>query len=227
MVLAAPHEVIAPGEPGPVYWTHFPAAAVQADWRDPNEAHRAVMRLFPRTLPGDQDRRRADAGILFRVEPSPAGLSVLVQSCVPPETIPVGGESMSVHPRNWKPAGGETIVLRVAVNPTIRGRNAQGRETVKGFVAPDQMAEWLNGKFKGSLTGLTVLTHARDSYAMRGKGRGRRLVIDIVDVLATVANSDVFDEVRRAGVGRSKAYGCGLVTASRAVAVEADEIVAE
>lgn len=68
------------------YWTSFPALAISGvDWDDHDEAHKAVMRMFPRDLAGPSEQRRATSGILFRRDVLNGVPTILVQSSIPPE----------------------------------------------------------------------------------------------------------------------------------------------
>ncbi|WP_101525907.1 type I-E CRISPR-associated protein Cas6/Cse3/CasE [Nocardioides houyundeii] len=206
----------------PVYWTTFPAGSVQADWSDLAAAHRAVMRLFPTTLPGAPVERRATAGILFRVDNIGGVPTVLVQSSVPPESVPIEGRTMTVTGRGWENRNGDLIALRVAVNPIIRGKSqalpgVPKKDVTRGVVPAEGISAWLSAKLAGAVTDLEVVNHYRDTYRFGPKGAKRSLVIDTVDAIATVSDARLLDAVRREGLGRSKAYGCGLITARPAM----------
>lgn len=203
-----------------IVWTQFPAEAIQADWTNPAEAHQAVMALYPRTLAGSAAERRAHNQVLFRLDNLDGILTVFVQSSVIPEKIPPQARMMTVSDHAWRATAGDRVMFRVAVNPvtrrTVKSPQSDGsvsRTTVTGVVAPDALVPWLAARTGRALGEMTVLDHFRDTLVVR-EGRARRkLVIDTVDALAVVADSDAFDQLRRDGVGRSRAYGCGLLTA--------------
>lgn len=239
MALHAPESLTPPTEaPTPVYWTTFPARAIQNDWADPNAAHRAVMRLFPTTLPGPAHERRAAAAILYRLDNIGGELTVLVQSNRMPESIPLEGRAMTVTDRGWDNATGDLIAFRVAVNPVIRGkvpkttqptnprtRNSGNgpvtakRDQTRGTVTPEDLPAWLAYRLGDAVTDITIVNHVRDVHrAARNNSNGPTIItIDTIDAIATVTNPTELDRLRRTGIGRSKAYGCGLITARRAI----------
>lgn len=203
-----------------VVWTQFPAEAIQADWTNPADAHRAVMALFARTLAGSADERRAHSQVLYRLDNLDGILTVFVQSAVVPEKIPPAARMMTVTDAAWQTGLGDRVMFRVAVNPvtrrTVKSTQPDGtvaRSTVTGVVGPDDLLPWLTTRFGGALDEVTMLDHFRDTFTLR-EGRARRkLVVDTVDAVGIVTDPAAFDRLRREGVGRSRAYGCGLLTA--------------
>lgn len=224
MGLAAPEQVTT------VHWTRFPASALaDVDWSDHHDAHRAIMRLFPRLLDGPPSERRAANGILYRVDVLAGEAVVLIQSAVVPQMLPVGARTMIVPERAWTFRTGDRIAFRVAVNPvrrrTVRPEGAAPavtgeqrdrtgqRDTVVGAVAVNDMPTWLTAKMSDAVTDLEVVSHFRDET-----GHGpQKVIIDTLDCIATVANTHTLGALRQQGIGRAKAYGCGLLTAQRAL----------
>lgn len=239
MAAHAPEPMTEPGTAtgSPVYWTTFPARSVPVDWSEPAAAHRAVMRLFPARLPGPAHERRAAAAILFRLDNVGGELTVLIQSNQMPESIPAEGRAMTVTDRGWDTEAGDLIAFRVAVNPVIRGkvtlevqpdkprqrRSGNGpvvakKDRTRGIVAPNDLPAWLAARLGDSVTNVTIVNHYREVYRTPSqRGRTRSLTIDTVDAIAEVNNPETLDRLRREGVGRSRAYGCGLITARPAV----------
>lgn len=205
-----------------VVWTQFPAEAIQADWTNPIDAHRAVMALFPRTLAGEGGARRAPSQILYRLDNLDGILTVFVQSGVVPEKIPPAARMMTVNDNAWRTQVGDRVMFRVAVNPitrrnvkTPRADGGVSRSTVTAVVAPDDLVTWLSARTGHALTDLSVLDHFRDTLTLTEGRKRRRLVVDTIDAVAVVTDPQAFEELRREGVGRSKSYGCGLLTARR------------
>lgn len=219
------------------------ADGAQVDWSDHRAAHRAVSRLFAPRLPGAAEERRAAAGILYRVDLVRPGdpAVVLVQSLVPPELTPALSRTTEVSLRAWAFEPGDRVAVRVAVNPVRRttrhfadaakstmspesnlagrdverdasGRRSRGPVKQTAVVVPvAEIEPWLLGKLGDTLTGVEILNHFRDKLCSGAQA----LVVDTFDLVAEVADANALDALRLAGVGRGKAYGCGLITARR------------
>lgn len=229
-----------------IYWTQFPAPALTGagglpvDWTDHRAAHRAVSRLFAPTLPGEPGTRRAEAGILYRLDVLVPGepAIVLVQSLVPPELTPQLSRTTEVNRRAWDFSDGDRIAVRLAVNPVRRttrhyldadktrpvefsnqargegARVVRDRSHTKQTASVVPAAEvegWMVGKLDRTLEDVEVVNHFRDTLS----SGPQKLVVDTFDLLATVADKPGFHRLRVEGIGRAKAYGCGLVTARR------------
>ncbi len=227
-----------------VYWTQFECDALtgpdggSVDWSDHVAAHKAVSRLFPQRLPGDEKERRKGAGILYRVDQIQHGQSprVLVQSLVTPELTPQNSRTTEVSKQAWSPESGERIVFRVAVNPVRRTtmhyadaamkiplenahlkRRDDGRrdrsftKQTASAVKPEDLFEWLGAKLTPALRDIAITSHFRDVT----QSGAHRLIVDAFDAEATVNDSDTLHQLRIFGVGREKAYGCGLLTVKR------------
>lgn len=213
------------------------------DWSDHRASHRAVSRLFPPKLPGQPGVRRAAAGLLYRLDVMAPGqpATVIVQSIVPPELTPALSRSTEVSRRGWDLVEGDRIALRVAVNPVRRTtrhyvdatkkqqteqsnteastpvRTADGTrdrthtKQTATVVPVDEVEAWLLTKFGDCLVDVEFVSHFRDKLLSGPQS----LVVDTFDLVATVQQGQEFERLRLAGVGRAKAYGCGLITAKR------------
>jgi len=192
------------------------------DWADHGEAHRAVMRLFNPRLPGESHQRRAAAGVLYRVDLQPDGEPlILVQTRQPVELLPPSARALTVPEARWRIPDGQRIMFRVAVNPlsrrTVKSEGAKRREVVQ-VVAANDMDAWLTRKIESSVKVEWVVNRVRSVTKRRRGGLGGRatppqVVVDTVDVVGVVCDSEAFTRLRLEGVGRAKAYGCGLLTA--------------
>ena len=211
--------VIAPGKvvavTGVVFWTRFPARALpRTNWSDHIDAHKAVMRLFPVWLDGPVDERRKHAKILFRIDILNGEPVVMVQSSVAPEMLPAGARTMQVSNVAWAVEAGATVRFRAAVRAIKRN----GRAKTETVVPAAEAEAWFAARLGTSVTGLDILNHARDEYRhtkKAGKNTPSHIVVDVFDCLAQIADVEVFDRLRIEGLGRSKAYGAGLLTAQR------------
>lgn len=191
------------------------------DIDSPTFRHRAVMGLF------DKIEGRAESGILFRLD-RVAGQApyFLVQSAVEP-AVPEGISGVEV--REFEPprlAEGQPVSLRVAVNAVRRkteevGGKKKTRVTSVPFDFDEEALEagdttvspWLARKLSPALRELEVVNHVRDVLKdPQAKGGSKALQVDTVDAIAVVADPAALDELIRKGVGREKAYGCGLLS---------------
>lgn len=220
-----------------VHWTQFPAAAITdrhgnpLDWLDHMAAHKAVSKLFPARLPGEPQARRAEAGVLYRLDIVDAVPTVLVQSLVPPELVPAGHRTITVPGTALAGGVGQRVAFRLAVNPVVRttrhyedaakrtvahGSNVAGgqatrtghRKQTARVVRPDEITEWVAAKVAPALGDIEIMSHRRDKTR---SGR-HQIAIDTIDGVATVTDPNALCRLRLTGVGRSKAYGCGLLT---------------
>lgn len=214
------------------------------DWSDHKAAHRAVSRLFQPRLPGAADERRTESGILYRVDVlgPDAEPIVLVQSLLAPELTPREHRSIEVSRRSWDVEAGAQVAFRIAVNPVTRTtryyldskketpapwsnaagtteiprtesgkRDRSGAKATARVVPVGEVAAWLANKVDGALGDLQVINHFRD----KTRSGNHVVAVDTFDGIATVTDPDVLSSLRVAGVGRSKSYGCGLLTVTR------------
>jgi CRISPR system Cascade subunit CasE len=207
--------VIAPEQIGTIIWTAVPAHELQVrNWADFEQVHRAVMALFSRDLPGDEASRRAESGILFRVDNTPAGKVVLVQSTVPatkptPETVVKDVSAVLRIPP------GTPVRFRVAVNAVARNSvTTDGhRRVIERPLDEALVGHWLAGKLAPALEQVSVLHQQRAVHRpLSGRHSARVMQVDVVDGVATIANTGHLAELLVGGVGRGKAYGCALLT---------------
>lgn len=161
----------------------------------PDSVHRAVMAAFP----DGGDNARAEWRILHRLEPG----SVLVQSGVP-------GNWASILP--WSayqqrtithdPIEGQRYLFRMAINPV---------STRNGRRIPITAEAWLERRNIGAsleIQDVSYTTHYDRSSS------GHRVVTEVATVSGSLVVSDVprFTDVLCNGLGRGRAYGCGLVS---------------
>lgn len=200
-----------------MFWTQIPALLLDvANWDDHRALHRAVMALFPAVLPGVEQERRAEAKILFRVDDTATGRVVLVQSMVAPTNLPPTAKVKAVH-CGTAMAPGTSVRFRVAVNAVMRRRRPDGKH--RDDPLPEgQVDGWLAGKLAGALTDVTILASTRSVYGVDRKGlktgAPSALQVDVIDGVGQVHDADRLLELVVDGVGRAKAYGCGLLTVS-------------
>ncbi|WP_052849212.1 type I-E CRISPR-associated protein Cas6/Cse3/CasE [Streptomyces avicenniae] len=201
--------------------------AVQADLGSSKAAinlHRRVMSLFPET---EGDDARAQFGVLFRVEDTPQGYAVLIQSAHEPDParLPEGYgalRSRSLDPLLDALKPGRRIRYRCVAN-AVRRPGATTRELyqlkaivpLSGRVADEW---WQRQAIAAGLDVESVLSHPVDTVrgprgtsgeAAKQHMRHHRTQFDGT---AVVTDADQLRERIIAGVGRAKSYGCGLLT---------------
>lgn len=191
------------------------------DVDSPTFRHRAVMGLF-----GELESR-ASVGILFRLD-RVAGQApyFLVQSEIAPE-IPEGITGIEVREVELPQlTEGQPVSLRVAVNAVRRktedvGGKKKTQVTPVPFDFDEQAAErneetvsaWSARKLAPALRELEVVNHVRDVLKdPRARGGSKTLQVDTIDAIAVVGENEALARILREGVGREKAYGCGLLS---------------
>ncbi|MET9111939.1 type I-E CRISPR-associated protein Cas6/Cse3/CasE [Streptomyces zhihengii] len=203
--------------------------AVRDDLRDAAALHRRVMSLVPDDL-GENPRSRA--GVLFRVDPDDERRStLLVQSLLAPrcERLPRGYEnaqtrSMTVMLDALRP--GLVVRYRLLGNAVRRcGRDSpDGRwKQAIPLVGPEAEQWWVRRAEGAGLQLRTVHCALTDTLTAwhgteRSSGpsrpghvpvrhRGRRY-----DGTAVVQDAEALRLAVLHGIGRSKSYGCGLLS---------------
>lgn len=197
--------------------------------------HQLVADLFP---------DRPDRGYLFReTRPRPCGAELLVLSEVPPrlpEEVPVHpwGCAVDVRSKPFAPRlkVGMVLDFEARVNATrvvtLPDGTKKRVEIWNAVVAADRedprtphdiYREWLARKLEGvAEVDEARVTERGEVRAGRGTERGRhpmdrRILFVAANVIGTLRVLDperLVDEVA-AGVGRAKAFGCGLLCLSR------------
>jgi CRISPR system Cascade subunit CasE len=193
--------------------TLIPAHAIRVrSWGDHGELHRVVMGLFASTdLPGEATEKRLSRNILFRVDETSAGKIVLVRSDVAPTNLPREAKTKPIAVE--VPPAGTPIRFRMTVNAIHRSRPAS--PSIKrgtGTTPVDQISDWVTGRLGIAFDDITVFTHDR-TVVTSGKSP---LQLDAIDGYAIVTDPAALEAFLREGVGRAKAYGCGLLTVARA-----------
>ncbi|AXV09907.1 CRISPR-associated protein, Cse3 family (plasmid) [Euzebya pacifica] len=189
-------------------------AFAQARWHDARWTHKAVMGLFPTPLPDNGTGPRATSRILYRTEPDVAGGRILIQSDIPPVVDGVRTRPMDDVFVRYRPGGTVALLLHANTVRTINRTRDDGNVRTHRARVPDTL---LNGWLKDRLEGAATLHgHIDTSPLERALGprrRGRQQIITIYRATATITNPTRLIDLCTAGIGRNKAYGCGLLTA--------------
>ncbi|RLU83023.1 type I-E CRISPR-associated protein Cas6/Cse3/CasE [Streptomyces griseocarneus] len=200
--------------------------AVQHDLRDVAALHRRVMTLVADGL-GDSPRARA--GLLFRLDHDGTGApTLLVQSRTAPDTgrLPAGyadarTRQMTALLHALRP--GLTVRYRLLGNAIKRcGRNStDGRWKQEiALRGPDAERWWENQAHKAGLILHTLQADETDTLTAwhRPARAGQKDKIAFhhqgvrFDGMATIGDADALRHALLHGVGRSKSYGCGLLS---------------
>ncbi|KWW98097.1 hypothetical protein TH66_22755 [Carbonactinospora thermoautotrophica] len=192
--------------------------AARHDLRDAHDLHRRIMMLVPDDL-GEHARR--ETGLLYRVEHTPSGPQILVQSRVAPDPrrLPAGyatAETRRLDPLLNQLRTGVVIRYRIAGNPSKRLAKASPGPGRPGQVVPLRGADaeqwWIKQAEKHGLQVASLI--ARPVPDARGDKNGTRIKHAIVqfDGTAVVTDPDLVRAAVLSGIGRGKAYGCGLLS---------------
>ncbi|WP_419927242.1 type I-E CRISPR-associated protein Cas6/Cse3/CasE [Candidatus Poriferisocius sp.] len=191
----------------------------RVDSRNAYSMHRRVMSLFPKA---DSGQARSEFGVLWRIEPSESP-TLLIQSRGQPDFTRLPGEygrfrSKSIDRHLSSLERGHVVNYRAVVNP-VRSSRAGGQNKQTAIPFCEQAEWWQAREQRIGLTPLDapVLTGqpARNLYRDNGD-RARVPIYSIrVDGIAEVVDADSLREAIEGGVGRAKAWGCGLLTVAR------------
>lgn len=191
---------------------------------DTHALHRLVMSGFPDT---DAPGARSRMGVLFRVDAGEHRTQVLVQSVAVPtwDGVEPGILAAPARTRDASPLlslpDGSRLRFRLVANPT-RAIRPDGRTSRHAQQVPlrrdDARIGWLlrnaeRGGFAIDSDALVVSSMP----LMRGKRNGDAIAVEPCrfDGLLRVADPDAFARTLTGGIGRSRAFGCGLLTVAR------------
>jgi CRISPR system Cascade subunit CasE len=185
----------------------------EARWGDAAWQHRSVMRLF-----GDLDGNgtaRSNAHVLFRVEPDHAAWDdtvgrVLVQSSVAPAATGLRVTNLAPLLSAYEPGMAVQLLLRAN---TVRTINRTGSDAVvrrhRARIPEVDLAGWFTDRLAGAVeVQPPVLTEP--GQLRRGKAQ---LITTTFRANAIVQDPQQLALLVRDGVGRAKAYGCGMISA--------------
>jgi CRISPR system Cascade subunit CasE len=192
--------------------------AVHGDLRDTVRLHNRVMSMFPDGL---GDSARLAAGVLFRVEHSPQGASIILQSAMAPDpaNLPTGYAQMRTNdltPFLTALREGLPVHYRIDGNASQKlGRfTEQGKPgSVKVLSGADAEDWWARKAAAAGLALRSVHSTRQDGFqGNRKDGKRVNHAATRFEGLATVADAKALRETVQTGVGRGKAYACGLLS---------------
>ncbi|SNT60778.1 CRISPR system Cascade subunit CasE [Actinomadura meyerae] len=207
----------------------------------PQVLHAAVMSSFAE-LPVDRqdgprvlwrlDRDSQSRTHLCIVSPYKPDLTHLVEQAGWPTTA--RWETYDYGPFLDRLSTGDQWAFRLTANPVHSVRNKDGAPTkTTAHIGPRNQARWLLQRQEGAgfavarkpapsgtqdeLDRHQLIVHSRRDLAFKKKGGGKpvTLVTATFDGRLEVTDPDAFRRALTHGIGKAKAYGCGLMTLAK------------
>ncbi|MFD9741114.1 type I-E CRISPR-associated protein Cas6/Cse3/CasE [Umezawaea sp. NPDC059074] len=187
-----------------------------------HDMHRTVMSAFP-NITEATPARQAHA-VLWRLDSTNDGYVQYVQSRTEPDwdVLPEGHLTAPAEVRPLRPvldtvAPGRKLAFRIVANPTWCEAKSRKRLVHR---EPERQVEWLMRK--GEQHGFVIPT-AGDvpdvepspiPTLVGRKNAATKITVEAVrfDGHLVVTDPEAFTEAVVAGIGRAKAYGCGLIS---------------
>ena len=188
------------------------------DLTDATSLHRLAMRLAPEHL---GPTPRADSGTLFRLDDTPNGPALLVQTADAPLLDRLADRGHTAQARTLAPlldrlAAGTRIAYRIVAAPSKRAGNSTPELTGKTIplAGPAADAWWQDRAARSGLTALTMTAAAPvpDATGTAGNGSRYRHRLTRFDGTATIADPALLTAALLTGIGRGKSHGAGLLT---------------
>ncbi len=193
----------------------------------PEVMHAAVMQSFNSFNQSVEDRP------LWRVDRIGPVTYLLVQSARKPDfthiveqfgrpNVDMGWDTLDYDNYLSKIEQGQTYRFRLRANPTYAVSEGEGRGKVYPHVTAEQQMNWLKQK---SLTcGFSIESEEghtsadivqRDIKHFKRNGNPMTLSVVTFEGVLIVTDAESFRNAIMRGIGRSKAYGCGMLTVMR------------
>ncbi|MFC5186059.1 type I-E CRISPR-associated protein Cas6/Cse3/CasE [Actinomadura harenae] len=190
---------------------------VLSELNDAVKLHRRIMTLFPEQL-GPTPRQRA--AVLFRLDEAPTGFSILAQSALKPDVNQLPADYGTALVKPLTPllghlSRGVNVHYRITANATRKlGKNTTaGRpKEVVPLLGAEADQWWVR---QAESIGLALHTvHSSQLANATGRHRHGRLTHARTrfDGTATVTDPAILIHHVQSGIGRAKAFGCGLLT---------------
>lgn len=201
---------------------------VQRELARPYEMHRSIMRAFPDSLQGGEER------VLWRVDEHPRlGVTLLVQSWGLPDwswlaeedargyLLPVGEPNPAVKPYDLHLTTGQMLTFRLRANPTKRLGKAAGDDHGKrvGIYREEEQIAWLARKGEQHGFRLVHAQVSRDGKIKDEKDAGRDGAVHKLELLSVqfdgilqVTDPDRLVSAVQNGIGSGKGFGFGLLS---------------
>ncbi|MGW8884283.1 type I-E CRISPR-associated protein Cas6/Cse3/CasE [Streptomyces sp. NPDC055749] len=186
--------------------------------------HQRMLQMFPDGVEGPA---RAVFGVLFRAEETPQGPQILLQSHIEPDSSRLPDAYGSVETRSLDALlsnlhKGMVVNYRCVANP-VRKPGATSREIYRlppvVALSGNAAVEWWERQSNaGGLEPLHINAHplatVRGHRDPKGPAAKQRIqhARTRFDGTARVLDAELLREKLATGIGRGKAYGCGLLS---------------
>lgn len=191
---------------------------------DSHRLHQLISRAYAHDMTDGNQRARADIGLLYSLDTDrPDGTSRLVCQAVTRPDWSVLAGSLQGHPYEMVDqehlATGQTVHVQIDADPTkaipaprnpLRPDAPRGRGRRVRIDDPEERLEWAHRKL--AIAGLDVAAITDSGTVHRdSRVKGLRLTLTRFTAVATVRAPDTLRLAQVEGVGRSRAYGAGLL----------------
>lgn len=190
----------------------FRSTHARRDISDAVKMHQRVMTLVPEAL-GDQPRRQA--GVLYRIEETPHGTRILVQTQIRPDMtrLPAGygaAQSRDLDPLLRWLRPGALVRYRLAANTCLRKSHSTKVVPLRGADAD----QWWISRAPGYGLDLQSLASRAPGDAVGGNDpkAAIRHALTQFDGVAVITDVATLQDAIITGIGRGKSHGCGLLS---------------
>lgn len=191
----------------------------------PEAMHAAMLASFPPTVDPGRVLWRLDGA--YSLRPTLYMVSAVVPDCAHLEEQAGWPTQTTTSTRKYDALlerldEGQQWGFRLTANPTHRVKLPNGRSQVMGHITAEQQLRWLMAREEQ--LGLALRTEDGSPTVRiieRGVRKFRRgpstvtLAVATFDGIARVTDSSALRVALTQGIGRGKAYGCGLLTLAR------------
>jgi CRISPR system Cascade subunit CasE len=187
--------------------------AVYHDLGNVHAMHQRIMQGFPDE---SHDQARSEWNVLFRVEPE--ARIILVQSDLLPDwsRLPEGylevAETKAIASLLSGLTLGQVLRFRLKANPTKRDKSTGKRI---GLRRPEEQESWLHRQStRGGFEVLELRVGSTGGVTGRQKDKPSSIQIEtaLFEGLLRIMEPEALREMLRKGIGRGRAYGCGLLS---------------
>lgn len=187
--------------------------------RDINHMHRTLTALA--CPPDFGPSSRSAAGLLYRIDHTTTGIHILTQSVTELDTTRIPSGFAHAGTRDIEPLlahlhAGLLVRYRITLNATKAPRHLQSQAQHRSIITPlagDQALTWWHRKAEAN--GLRTHPAATaDTTKLRGRKNGNTITITATTIEGTahIGNPDTLRTAIHTGIGRARAYGCGLLS---------------
>jgi CRISPR system Cascade subunit CasE len=180
-------------------------------WSNRKAVHQAVMSFFPDNLAGDPKARRATAGVLHRHDTpanGPARLLIQHTTAMRADILDAPGlQHANLESLLTNIHAGDHVRFRVVLNAVRSQTKTKKRIPV---TEEEDLVAW--GLQRLATAGLEQIVLSDQPTTALSTTGGAALWSAQYDGQALVTNQVATEHAVRNGIGRAKAYGCGLLS---------------